>query len=239
MRRLLLSMIMILFVLSGCATNGERLYQYSTLDALCAGVYDGQLSCRQLLSQGDIGLGTLNHLDGEMIVVDGTAYQVTLDGEVHIIPSDAMIPFAAVTEFSADESFTLEGEYTAEELYSAIDARLKTLNRPCAMRVSGRFSVMQTRSVPAQKQPYMPITEAIAHQQVFEMEQVTGDMVGFRLPEYMAKTNAAGYHMHFLTQGKDAGGHVLDCLTQEVTVSIDFCDSYLVELPGPGAFDEY
>jgi acetolactate decarboxylase len=62
---------------------------------------------------------------------------------------------------------------------------------------------------------------------------VTATMVGFRLPDYMAESNAAGYHFHALTEGQDAGGHVLDCQATAVTVELDAITTWQVEL-SPG-----
>jgi acetolactate decarboxylase len=41
------------------------LFQASTIGALLDGAYDGDLSFAELAGQGDLGLGTLNGLDGE------------------------------------------------------------------------------------------------------------------------------------------------------------------------------
>jgi hypothetical protein len=48
------------------AADRDTLYQTSTITALLAGEYDGDLTCGQLKARGDIGLGTFNALDGEM-----------------------------------------------------------------------------------------------------------------------------------------------------------------------------
>ena len=47
------------------------LFQASTIGALLDGAYDGDLSFAELAEHGDLGLGTLNGLDGEMIALDG------------------------------------------------------------------------------------------------------------------------------------------------------------------------
>jgi hypothetical protein len=56
-------------------------------------------------------------------------------------------------------------------------------------------------------------------------------MVGFRLPDYMAESNAVGYHFHALTEDRTAGGHVLDCEATNVSVEVDAIDTWQVELP--------
>ena len=38
----------------------NKLFQYNTLGALMAGLYDGSLTVGELLEYGDLGLGTLD-----------------------------------------------------------------------------------------------------------------------------------------------------------------------------------
>ena len=40
-----------------------------------AGLYGGTMTVGELLEHGDLGLGTLDSIDGELIVLDGKAYQ--------------------------------------------------------------------------------------------------------------------------------------------------------------------
>ena len=54
-----------------------KLFQYNTLNALFAGLFDGSLTIGELLKHGDLGIGTLDSIDGELVVLDGKAYQTT------------------------------------------------------------------------------------------------------------------------------------------------------------------
>jgi acetolactate decarboxylase len=51
------------------------LFQASTIGALLEGAYDGDVSFAELAEHGDLGLGTVNALDGEMIALDGRFYR--------------------------------------------------------------------------------------------------------------------------------------------------------------------
>ena len=62
------------------AAETGRLFQTSTLQALMAGVYDGDLTFQELARHGDFGLGTFEALDGGMIALDGAFYQIKADG---------------------------------------------------------------------------------------------------------------------------------------------------------------
>src|SRR5258708_39233856 len=60
----------------------HTLFQVSISGALVAGVYDREVSVRSILEHGDFGLGTFANLDGEMVILDGRAYQVHGTGRV-------------------------------------------------------------------------------------------------------------------------------------------------------------
>ncbi|NJN82186.1 MAG: acetolactate decarboxylase [Caldilineaceae bacterium] len=59
--------------------NQDTLFQTSTLSALSAGDFDGELTIGELKQHGDFGLGTFNALDGEMMVLDGQVFQAKDD----------------------------------------------------------------------------------------------------------------------------------------------------------------
>ena len=92
-----------------------KLFQYNTLGALMAGLYGGTMTVGELLEHGDLGLGTLDSIDGELIVLDGKAYQAKGSGEqpeiVEVAP-DALIPYAAVVPHQAEVIFRQRFEMT-------------------------------------------------------------------------------------------------------------------------------
>ncbi|MEW6554887.1 MAG: acetolactate decarboxylase [Actinomycetota bacterium] len=209
----------------------ETFYQVSTLGALKSGFYDGVVSYAELGKHGDTGIGTLEGLDGEMIAVDGSFYQIRYDGTVHAIDGSAITPFAMVTFFDRDREITPPAGLDYAGLQDLLNANLPSENVFYAIRIEGRFEHVRARSVPAQEKPYPPLSEAIAAQAVFELDDVEGTMVGFWCPSYMGDINAPGYHLHFLTAGQGAGGHVLDLLLGEVRVYLDETPGFLLQLP--------
>lgn len=84
----------------------NELYQYSVALSLMDGVADKGLSISEYLKHGDHGLGTFRYMNGEMIVLDGKAYQMLSDGTiVDLDPAgDAIHPFAQITRFNAEGS---------------------------------------------------------------------------------------------------------------------------------------
>ena len=71
---------------------------------------------------------------------------------------------------------------------------------------------------------------------MFEMEQVSGTMIGLRLPAWMEGINVGGYHFHFLSDDLSSGGHVLSCTVESGTVEIDSTHDFTMALPSDDAF---
>ncbi|HEX3324619.1 MAG TPA: acetolactate decarboxylase, partial [Solirubrobacterales bacterium] len=97
------------------------LFQASTIGALLEGAYDGDLTFDELAEHGDLGLGTLNGLDGEMIALDGRFYRADVDGAVGEIASAARTPFAVVTNFEPTVEAEVGGPLEHDELLARLD----------------------------------------------------------------------------------------------------------------------
>jgi acetolactate decarboxylase len=230
------------FAALGCGSSAtpskgdDVLFQYAALDSLMAGVFDGDMTYGEIKQHGDMGLGTFNELDGEMVEVDQQVYQVKSDGVAYPVADTQKAPFAVVTYFSPDQTVEVSEALDCAHLQSYLDARLPSLNVPYAIKISGVFSGLKTRSVPKQVKPYPVLAEVVKKQATFDFTDVEGVMVGFRLPGYMAGANAAGYHLHFLTADRKAGGHVLGCQVKRVTAEIDTTAEWNMVLPSDVAF---
>jgi acetolactate decarboxylase len=225
--------VVLLFYGCSCIPN-KTVTQVSTIDALLAGAYDGQMYCRDLLRYGDFGIGTFDRLEGEMVVLDGNIYQVKADGSVFIPSASMTTPFASVCRFVGDTSFRLEGGSDFQSVCRAIDRAVPNRNVFCAVKITGAFRKMKTRSVPAQVKPYPPLAEVTKNQPVFEMENVSGTIVGFRCPPFIKGINVPGYHLHFISDDRKSGGHILDFQLTEGHCSIAINNRFFMILPEGG-----
>jgi len=231
--RICLILSMLCFFLTSCATAPrDTVFQTSTIDALLAGVYDGNMTGAALLEHGDFGIGTFDGLDGEMIVLDKTIYQVKADGYVYQPNAGAIkTPFATVCRFAADKEIPLKPHSDFAAVEAFLDTQIANPNLFYAIKITGRFIVMKTRSVPGQHKPYPPLKEVTAHQPKFEMQQIAGVIVGFRCPAYTQGVNVPGYHLHFLSNDRSRGGHILSFILEEGICQIDTLDKYFLQLP--------
>lgn len=217
---------------AGCAgPSRNTVYQTSTIDALLAGVYDGDLTLRELQQHGDFGIGTYDNLDGEMVLLDGEFSQVKSDGKVYPCSLDHETPFAAVCWFQPEKSFALSSGSDVSSVESRIDQEVPGQNTFLAIRIDGQFKTMRTRSVPAQQRPFPPLKEVAATQPVFDMENVAGTVLGFRCPPFVAGVNVPGYHLHFISQDRSRGGHILAFELVTGTAKVDVLDRFEMQLP--------
>jgi len=214
----------------GCARELNKITQTSTIDALLAGAYDGDMSCEELLKFGDFGIGTFDTLDGEMVIYDGMVYQIRADGKVYRPGLKTKTPFATVCNFEPDMSFSMRSaDYHGVK--SIIDEKMPNENIFVAIEISGSFKYVKARSVPAQQKPYPPLAEVAKNQPIFEMTDVEGTVIGFRSPGFVKGINVSGYHFHFLSGDKTKGGHVLDIELDEAVFKGDICNKFLLVLP--------
>ncbi len=237
---LLALLSLMLLALPACAPDAlpagrETLVQVATIGALLEGFYDGTTTLGELRRYGDYGLGTFSTLDGEMVEVAGRFYQVRADGTAAPAAEGATTPFAAVTFFEADREGDPAAGLSLAGLQSYLDGLRPSSNVFYAVVIEGIFSYVKTRSVPAQTPPYPPLTAVTARQPTFELQDVRGTIVGFYCPAYASGVNVAGYHLHFLTADKTAGGHVLELTVQQAHAALDETPNFLMLLPGAGS----
>lgn len=206
-----------------------QLFQNSLMSALLAGDFEGRMTVSQLLEKGDTGLGTFEGLDGEMVVLDGRAYKVTSDGKATKAPLEERSPFAALTFFSP--SIFLEVK-EGEDFEGEIRKRLPGPNYPCAVKASGEFKKVATRTVSKRgKKPWDSMKEAVDEQKVCEFEWVRGEAVGFWMPKSFEGLCVADFHLHFISQNRGFGGHILSLIPGRISVQIAFCPLIVFSLP--------
>lgn len=220
--------------ISGCSyfpQSRDVLFQTSNMNAIFHGVYDGEMTYKELRRHGDFGIGTFNGLDGELFGLDGKFYQMKADGLSYPVDGSMKTPFAVVTFFEPDKSILLDKASDYNDLQQYLDNVLPTKDIFYAIKIEGPFRYIKARSIPKQNKPYLPFDEVVKNQLTFEFHDVGGTIVGFRCPAYMEGINYPGYHLHFITKDRKAGGHLLECQMENVKVEIDYSSEFHMALP--------
>lgn len=188
----------------------NKLFQHSTIGALMAGMFEGTYRLDELLKKGNLGIGTLHSLDGELVIVDGTAFQITVKGEVFELTGHERTPYAAITTFNAENEFEVQRKETKVSIKEKLLKDFSSQNIFQAIKISGTFQFIHCRSVGKQDKPYPKLIEVAADQTEFKAKAISGTLVGFYTPEIFGTVSVPGFHLHFLSDEKDFGGHVLD-----------------------------
>jgi acetolactate decarboxylase len=213
----------------------QPLFQVSTAAALVEGVTGGAVSVAELRERGDFGIGTFAGLDGELVALEGAFFQVRADGVVSEPRDDDLVPFAVVTDFRAEREVRFERVAGFGDLEAQLDWHRQTDNLFYAVRIDGRFARVKTRSV-RETAPGVPLVQAAANQVEFDLDDIAGTLVGFWTPEYARTLNVAGWHLHFLSDGRTAGGHVLDCEGANLRVQVQDLADVRIAMPQTDAF---
>jgi acetolactate decarboxylase len=217
------------------AVEHATLFQVSTAGALVRGVYDGVVSVGDLKRHGDFGLGTFEGLDGEMLALRGQVFQVRSDGTVSQPRDDARVPFAVMTWFRPNAVVDLGAFDDLDGLITRLDRLRPTDNLFFAVSMTGCFREVRTRAA-CKVASGVSLVNATAHQTEFTYDNATGTVAGFWSPTYAKGINVTGWHLHFLTDDRTGGGHVLGCAGDGLRACIEALGDVHIAVPESPAF---
>jgi acetolactate decarboxylase len=246
----------ILFCLFSCTQNNDKeekhaptnelqtakpdtYYQYSIWWAFVNKVFDGDLTVSELKQRGDIGLGSFDFLDGEMVMLDGIPYRIRENGEITEGKDEEEIVYANAAFFENDESIIIPEPVNSEGLRNAINFGLPSHNYFYAFKIHGVFSTLKLGGLNKQSKPFVDgLDVLIPNRPVFKGENITGTMIGFYCPEFIGNINVAGYHFHFISDDKKMGGHVMEFQSEgQLEVQTDKMNDYHFALPDNQDFE--
>lgn len=210
--------------------NNNRIYLCAPINALVEGIYEQKIPFTDIKKHGDFGLGTFDNLDGEMIMLDGTIYQMTADGRVYEVDEEGLTPFACVTFYQPLTHDELHEELDYKDFLQWLQALLPSPNIFYAIRIDGVFRHVKLRSVPKQEN-YRPLVEVAAEQPIFEFTDIEGTLAGFFTPSYMSSLSVPGLHLHFLSADRQHGGHLISCRPGNVQAGVQCISDLHLALP--------
>lgn len=212
------------------------MFQVSLMAALLDGVYDGDTTIGELLERGDFGLGTFNALDGEMIILDSEVHRLRSDGGAVPVDAGELTPFAIVIRFAPAITVDLPPGATRQDVARIVGGLTRSENHLYAVRLTGRFASVRTRTVVRQEKPYRPLVEVTRGEPVLDLADVHGVIAGFRTPVYQQGIGVPGGHVHFIDVDRRRGGHVLDYEVAAGTLELCLGTDLHLALPLSDAF---
>ena len=220
-----------------------KIYQVSTLQALAMGYSRKVVTVSELLTHGDVGLGTFEDVNGEMIVADGRCFRALHDGTVLEAEPEMGVPFAAVTKMKDMVSFDVPEKENIDALKELLTLKVEEgfgLNYMHILRIDGTFAKVSARSETPFRSHHVELKDILAKtQQDFFFEDIAGTLVCIYFPDYMGMMNATGWHLHFLSEDRTKGGHVFDVQVKSGKASLMKIDCLEIQLPKEPVFDTY
>lgn len=221
---------------ASCSAD-EQTYQLQLAHVLLDGGYDGVATLEEALAGGDHGLGTVDRLDGELVVVDGEPWRVDALGNADLLPMDTRTPFVVVSSMPSPTKMTLR-DCTREQVQAAIEDLVADPGAIVSVRLEGSFDQVLVRSVPAQEPPYRPYAEVCATDEVrWEHKPFFGVFVGFRFPDLEPGATLPGLHLHGLDRLRTTGGHNYELHVREATLSVETSHEVSLHLPERNMLD--
>ena len=219
------------------------MYQVSTLQALALGYSRPVITVGELLTHGDIGLGTFEDVNGEMILADGMCFRAVEDGTAFPADPDMGVPFASVTKEDRSRAFEI-GEITdIERLKEVLTLKIEedfALNSMHIIRIDGHFSTVLARSESPHRSHHVDLKDILAKtQRDFGFEEIDGTLVCVYYPDFMDGINLPGWHIHFLSEDRTGGGHVFDIVFSGAQARWTRRNRIEIALPSEPAFDTY
>jgi len=238
MKKLLL-FIIVLFMLSCSSDKQDMIFHYSVLKALDNGVVEGNMTTGELKKHGDLGLGTFNKMDGEMVVLDHVIYRISPEGKIIKPGDETLIPYSVVTFFDQDGSLSMEGEINYQSLKEYAVDKLPSQNLFYACRITGEFEYMKCGGSSAQEKPYNEsLREMLSDRPVYEADNISGTLVGFWCPAYIGDINTSGFHLHFISDDHSIGGHLMEFTARSLQLGYDIKTNYRILLPDTDMFSK-
>ena len=221
-------------------SDRETINQISLLQGLLDGDYYGSISIENIKKLGDIGIGTFDKLNGELIMIDGIVYRAKANCEIEVPKNDETIPFSNVTFFDNDFEEKVSNVSTFNDLVAILNKEVKKegTNNFYFARIDASFNKIKVRSEYAQSEPYKPLVKVLETDQVVkEFDNIEGTIVALYCPTYMKELNNYGWHMHFVSKDKTKGGHVFETDINSATIKYDITKNFAMKLPSNEKFE--
>ncbi len=201
-------------------TQAEKtIYQISTIENIKQKQFKGLVNLYSLRSFGDFGIGTLEGMDGELILLDNCFYKANQELEVHKPELTEQSPFCILTRFTSSSTSTDQVENELD-----FSKRIQSYYRHknlLAIKAEGKFEKLTLRSGKKQFPPYHELENLLKNAVKKEFEHIEGTLIGFYFPTSFNGMAQENFHFHFISGDQKIAGHLLEFNKAKLKITID------------------
>lgn len=209
--------------------DNKYIYFNSVSCALFENILKGNTTIQDVLEHGNFGIGTLNSLDGELIIIDNKSYSIRGDGIANEVSLIEKTPLTIITKFSKNIEIYKEN-LNYNEFQKVINDNLPSQNLLYAIKVQGIFTNTKLRGIDKQKEPYRLFTEIIKEGITYNYDMFEGHLVGFKVPDYLNNISVPGFHFHCIDYNFQNGGHLFYSDFKKIKIEIGIYHNFKIEL---------
>lgn len=216
----------------GLAPHTENtIHQYAPTVALLNSIYEGNITPQQMVQQGNIGIGTVNHLAGELVAVDGVVYTIDAEGGIAEAPDDLESPNMTMINFQPKQTVTVENIESYEDLTRELQKYSTSKNSFYAYRIKGEFKHLKMASAHKVENEDVSLFEYLDTRVMYTRDNIKGTLVGLFTPDYLGNIVIPGMHFHFLSDDIKLGGHLEDIKFDKLSIEIQEVNQVNLQLP--------
>lgn len=173
------------------------------------------------------GLGPVEYLAGEILIVDGKAYKSTVVSDTKMKVEETFnikAPFFAYANISAWKKSTLpDTVQTIQQLEEYLDKLTETSNRPFVFKLAGKVdqATIHIVNLPKGSKVSSP-DDAHVGQTSYELKDESSEIIGFFSTAHKAifTHHNTFLHMHLITSDRKKMGHLDKALFKKGTMTL-------------------
>lgn len=193
------------------ASHGH-VHQIDAVTDLIYGNYESVTTVHEAFSNTVLGFGVAEHLDGEIVSVDGITWRIPASGRPELAGPEVGMPFAIGAEGGSPLTLQVPPGTTQDQIATMVENAIHLQHDQrhpvAALRLDGTFVDVLLRSEHKQSPPYQHLDSVLRQEVQFAFDTWQGTFVGFSFP-LQANNDATipGLHLHAISYDRTSGGH--------------------------------
>lgn len=220
----------------------NNLWQMGVARAAALGCRSACARVDEALKHGDVGFAQQAGSGELALFLNGVCYEPNDAGGVHMARGCERLCYCSVGQFDHYAPVFLSGDLSdLAELRKQLDGRrevVRARNHVQLMMATGTLGHAVISGISAPREATSAVRDDELNKAVFELENVTGSLVGRRAPGYLEPSQPAGWRFVFLSEGRTCMGRLLGASDLSLACQISSFDGIDLRLPASREFND-